>query len=323
MGQISRDGARKALAKYYSRVDVTIVNSLSDLEALVARKPDLVFLGMTYLPVNQEIGWQDPEKIWLNDYLDKHDIAYTGSSQAASSLERNKDLAKQRVQDAGLRTSPFFVAKKGHVVLESDISLTYPMFIKPSNRGGGLGIDSKSIVHTFDQLKAKVDSIASDLGSDSIIEEYLSGREFSVAILRQENTTMFATMPLELIAPANSDGDRILSSEIKSQDTERFVEVTNESIKDEISNLALNVFHALGAQDYGRIDIRLDGNGDAHFLEANLLPSLMDGYGNFPKACWLNNQINYEEMLLTIVRMAMPECDTPHTHKQTALAVSY
>lgn len=306
MGAISREGARSVLARHYTRVDITIVNTLSDLEALVARKPALVFLGMTFLPLNPEVGWQDPEKIWLSEFLEEHDIAYTGSNQAANFLERNKHYAKQRVLDAGLKTSPFYVARQGQTLKETDITLEYPLFVKPTNRGGGLGINNESIVHSFDQLQAKVHSVTTELQSDSLIEQYLSGREFSVAILRHEDTDMFATMPLELIAPANKDGVRILSSEIKSLDEERFVRVTDKSIQSKITNLALSVFHALGARDYGRIDIRLDNHGDAHFLEANLLPSLMDGYGNFPKACWLNNQLDYESMLLAIVRMAMP-----------------
>jgi D-alanine-D-alanine ligase len=195
--------------------------------------------------------------------------------------------------------------------------------VKPTNRGGGLGIDGNSVVHTFEQLETKVNAVKTELGSDSMIEEYLPGREFSVAILRQEATNMFSAMPLELIAPADVNGVRILSGEIKSQDTERFVEVADANIKSIISDLALDVFHALGARDYGRIDIRLDDKGGAHFLEANLLPSLMDGYGNFPKACWLNKQISYDEMLLTIVRMAMPQNEIESKLEHSVFAVNY
>ena len=68
--------------------------------------------------------------------------------------------------------------------------------------------------------------------------------------------------------------------------------------------LALHVFHALGARDYGRIDIRLDGAGVPHFLEANLMPSILKDYGNFPKACMLNETIGYEESILRIVDLA-------------------
>jgi D-alanine-D-alanine ligase len=311
MGETSRDGAKAALEKYFESVEITIVNCLADLQALVARKPDLVFLGMAYIPVNPSIGREDPEKIWISDYLDQRDIAYTGSDGPANMLERAKHLAKARVQASGIATSPFYVARQSRALHPDDINLIYPLFVKPDNHGGGVGIDSNSLVHNFAQLQAKVHSITMNFHSNSIIEQYLPGREFSVAILRKAYTNDYSVMPLELIAPPDQNGVRILSSKIKSLDQESFVEVTDSDLRSKVSSLALDVFHILGARDYGRIDIRMDDNGKAHFLEANLLPSLMDGYGNFPKACWLNSQLDYESMLLTISKMALTRA-TPH-----------
>src|SRR5207249_3275075 len=90
------------LAKHFTKVGVTVVNNLSDLEALVARRPDLVFLGMEFIPADPMLGPADPNKTWLSDFLDGHEIAYTGSSQTAHELGRYKPLAKQRVLDANL-----------------------------------------------------------------------------------------------------------------------------------------------------------------------------------------------------------------------------
>jgi D-alanine-D-alanine ligase len=305
MGIVSRAGAKVALARHFKSVDITIVNNMSDLQALARRKPDLVFLGMAFLPVNPALGRQDPEKIWLSEYLESQGIAYTGSDKFASMLERNKHLAKKRVLAWGLETSPFLVAEQGVKLRKDDIDLVYPLFVKPANQGGGVGVDSASVVHTFEQLQSKVHAIATKFRSDSLIEQYLPGREFSVAILRQEDSTQFWKMPLELIAPPDQNGARILSGEIKSLDTEAFVEVRDKDTRSIITNLALDVFQALGACDYGRIDIRMDAAGKAYFLEANLIPSLMDGYGNFPKACWLNIGMEYEAMLVRIANLGL------------------
>lgn len=305
MGKASRASAKAALAKHFTSVSITIINSVPDLQALVARKPDLVFLGMSFLPVNRTLGWEDPEKIWLSDYLELHEIAYTGSNQSASLLERNKHLAKQQMLVMGLMTSPFFVVGQNEGLRPSDVTLTYPLFVKPTNRGGGLGIDSDSLVHTFEQLQSKTRSISTEHHSESLVEQYLPGREFSVAILRKEHSRELLAMPLELIAPLDKNGARILSGKIKSLDTESFVEVNDNGISSKITRLALDAFRALGARDYGRIDVRLDAEGEAYFLEANLLPSLMDGYGNFPKACLLNIGLTYESMIVRIATLGL------------------
>lgn len=305
MGKVSRGAVLAVLAKHYNDVRITIIDNLSDLEALVERRPNLVFLGMKFVPIDHDLGIQDPNKIWITKYLDEYGIAYTGSDQMAHELERNKPLAKQRVLEAGLNTSKFYVARQNQPQHEDSMSLTFPLFIKPTSRGAGQGIDSDSVANNFDQLHSKVHSIATDLQSDSLVEEYLPGREFSVAILKDEHSSQFSLMPIELIAPLDKHGLRILSKQVKSTDTESFAEVTDKNIKARVTELAIDVFHALGARDYGRIDIRLDRTGTPHFLEANLIPSLINGYGNFPKACLLNINLSFESMILSIVGLGL------------------
>ncbi|HSW37135.1 MAG TPA: hypothetical protein VLG37_02065 [Candidatus Saccharimonadales bacterium] len=306
MGRKSREAVLAVLAKHYKWVRITIVNDLSDLEALVARRPDLVFLGAKLVPVDRALGLNDPNKIWVAGYLDEHGIAYTGSNESAHRLEMDKTLAKQCVQQASLATSPFYVVSKNQPLTAEQIPLNFPVFVKPTSRGGGQGIDSQSVANNYAQLQAKVRSLAFELNSDALIEEYLPGREFSVAVLKDEASAEFAVMPIELIAPPDERGARLLSAKVKIADTERSIEVTDELIKSEICELAINSFHALGARDYGRIDIRLDNSGRPHFLEANLIPSLKRSDGNyFPKACALNLNLDYEEMTLAITRLGL------------------
>lgn len=303
LSQESCDAIYNVLASLYSQVGITTVNNLADLQTLVNKTPDLVFLGMQFVPKDPLVDLVDSELIWVTSYLDNFGIAYTGSSQMAHEYEVNKNLAKQRVQAAGLLTAPYYLANKDTLV-SSDITLPYPLFIKPANRGGGLGIDPQSVVHNFDELRTKVSSIASRFGSNSLIEEYLPGREFSVAILRDAYSSELTAMPIELIAPLNQNGTRILSSQVKSADAERAIGIFDQTLKHKVETLALKVFDALGARDYGRIDIRLDSRGQPNFLEANLLPSLISGYGSFPKACLLNNNLGYRDMILAIVELA-------------------
>jgi D-alanine-D-alanine ligase len=305
MSQNSCDAIFAVLDKQYTTVRISIVNNLSDLAAIVNRNPDLVFLGMEFIPQNPSLGLHDPNKIWITSYLDEHDITYTGSSQPSHELERNKPLAKQQVLSAGLKTAEFYVIKQNQALVSHDVPLTFPLFIKPTNRGGGLGVDSNSVAYNFEQLVSKVSSISDNLKSDSLIEEYLPGREFSVAILKEEHSPEFSVMPIELVAPFDKNGDRILGGKVKSSNTEQVIEVTDEVIKSKVTTLALDVFYALGARDYGRIDIRLDKHGVPHFLEANLIPSLISGYGSFPKACMLSINLGYESMINRIIKLGL------------------
>jgi len=305
MSQASCIATQAVLAKHYAKVSITNVDMLDDLKALVARKPDLVFLGLRSIPENPALGFYDPNRIWLSAFLDEHNIQHTGSSYMAHTLERNKPLAKQRILEAGLATSPSYVVAYDKPFKIGNANLTYPLFVKPTNRGGGLGIDERSVVYTPTELESKVASISADLQSDSLVEEYLPGREFSVAILKDMQLDTFLLMPIELIAPNQGRGARVISGQTKSSNTEIVIAVTNAGLKTKVNALALDAFNALGARNYGRIDIRLNAAGVPQFLEANLIPSLIEGYGSFPKACVLNLGLDYESMLLKIVGLGL------------------
>ena len=316
MGVASREAAKSALEQYYDSVVITIVNNLDDLKALVLRKPDLVFLGMKFIPLNPELGQFDPNKIWLAQYFDEWDITYTGSTHAAHVLELNKDLAKQQVLDNNLCTSPFMLIPQGSIAQIKD-KLTYPLFVKPSNRGGGVGISADSLVLNTIELNTKVAMISDTLHSDALIEQFLPGREFSVAILKKPHSDGYYIMPIELVGePAADQTTRILSSEVKNSNSSEVLTVRDPALHQSLSNLAIGAFHAIGARDYGRIDIRLDRDGTPHFLEANLIPSLISGYGSFPLACDSNYAIDYEEMLCSIVTLALSRSNSENDNAE-------
>lgn len=309
LSQRSADALLVALNIYYSNVRITQINNLGDLEKIIVRKPDLVFLGVQYLPVNPALGAFDPEKVWISQYLQDHDIVTTGSGYLAHELEIEKPLAKQRVLLAGLKTAPYFVVMKDQPKINSSVDLNFPLFVKPTNRGGGSGINEKSVVHNHEELWSKVKSLADDLNSDALVEELLPGREFSVALLKDLKTNSYLILPVEISA------DGMLSSDVKSSNSEIVVTITDQQLKASVSALAVGVFHSLGGRDYGRIDIRLNSNDEPCFLEANLIPSLIEGYGTFPKACLLNENIGYHEMLLRIVDLAIARGEEMHLSK--------
>lgn len=303
MSQVSCDAIYKVLTKHYALVTVTIVNDFTDLEKLAELKPDLAFLGMKFVPADILLADPTANNIWLADYLESRGIMCTGSGSAAHRLELDKPTAKRRVLSQGISTAPYYEIKQGVELREGATEFSYPLFIKPTDRGGGMGVDSGSVAHNFAQLKSKVDSLAMDLGANSLVEEYLPGREFSVAILKNSEILEYSIMPVELVAPAGEQGERILSAQVKSDDTERFMRISDEAMESSVKALALDVFHAIGARDYGRIDIRLNKLGLPQFLEANLIPSLIEGFGNFPKACLLHLGKDYETMILDIVQL--------------------
>lgn len=301
MAKDSRLSILATLEKIYTKVGITIVDNMKGLDELVAKKPDLVILGMKLILLDPSKGYDDSLKIWLSSYLEEKGINFTGSDTDALVLEFDKHEAKQKVIDAGLQSSRYFLSRINQPTFKHD--LRFPLFVKPTNRGDSKGIDEKSVVNSKAELESKILSIHNDYSSDALIEEYLPGREFSVAIIKLPKSDNLLAMPIEIVAPANMQGNSFLSEAVKDADTEKVLAVDNPELCDAINALAIGVFRALGARDYGRIDMRLDSCGIPSFIEANLMPGLSD-HGYLARCFYLNDHQSYEGMIGSIVDLA-------------------
>ena len=252
----------KILSKRYKNVSITEINSEEDLEALVKRKPDLVFSGVKYFIFNNK-------NIWLNDYLEMFEISYIASSKAALDNESDKNIAKKIMQKNNIRTADFFITNPGEYLKESSIPIKFPLFIKPVTGGDSRGVDKKSLVFNFEDFTAKVLDIKIKQNSPSLVETYLAGKEYSVGIFEDSIDGSLRAMPIEIIVKKNIDGHCILDFDVKKNDEENVILVSDVVVFDKISKLAKDSFKALGGKSLGRIDIKMNHLGIPHYIEAN------------------------------------------------------
>jgi D-alanine-D-alanine ligase len=289
------------LSKSYENVVITVIKTENDLKALVKRKPDLVFSGVKYFIFDKK------EDIWLSDYLKEHNIDYITSNKEALSNEYFKDNAKNIVKNANVNTAKFFTTQPDEHPTESSLPVTFPLFLKPITGGDSRGINPESVVFDFKKYQAKVLDIFETQQSRTLVENYLSGKEYSVSIVENKSKNILMILPVEIIAVKNKNGHRVLDYEAKKNDLEEVIAVVDKKIRKELCNIALNSFIALGGKTIGRIDIKTSYNGILHFIEANLMPGLGNGY--FSRSFMLNENIDYEQMILKIADagMILPE----------------
>ena len=281
------------LSKVYSKVCISEITTPRCLEKLAKREPDLVFSGVKYFEFNGA-------HIWLNDFLELHNICYIGSNHAALDCEHDKGLAKSIVKEAGVVTADYVVMKANSFPTRKAANMAYPVFVKPVIGGDSIGIDDLSVVFNPEQLGAKIKQIFNVLDCDALVESYLAGREFSVGILEDEKSGVLTAMPIEIIAPKNNRGHRVLDFDIKRLDREHVRQVKNKTLHKKLSEAGKSAFTALGGRSFGRIDIKLCAAGIPHFIEANLMPGLSKGY--FYRSCAINLGITYDEMILLLCR---------------------
>jgi D-alanine-D-alanine ligase len=197
-----------------------------------------------------------------------------------------------------IKTANFFVTTPGKYLTKSSLPIKFPLFVKPVIGGDSRGVDKNSIVLNFKNFVKKVLDIKNKQNSSSLVETYLSGKEYSVGIFEDSIDGSLIAMPIEIIVEKNSNGHRILDFNIKKNDEEKVIAVSDIKIFNKLSKIAKKSFTALKGKSIGRIDIKMDHKGTPHFIEANLMPGLRKGY--FYRSCLLNLGITYDEMILRI-----------------------
>ncbi len=268
---------------------VTVCGSEEDLTRVVERNPDLVILAAKYMPV------ENGRDVWFSDYFTQNNITFSGSDRETLKYDSDKVLAKEHLARLGIKTAKHFTVIPGQYLIESQLPFAFPLFLKPIDAANGNGIDDQSFVENFDEFKAKISSLYAIYEQPVLAEEYLGGREFTVAVIKGGNGAMRVSA-IELVPPLSSGTLRILGATVKKHDTERLKEIELEDICS-VKDMAVSSFKGLGVRGYGRIDVKMDINGLCYFMEANLVPGMNRGTSYFPRACEIANEMSYDEVI--------------------------
>lgn len=207
--------------------------------------------------------------------LDAYKIHYTASEPLILALTLHKEMTKHIVRNFGFKTADFYLVEK-----EEDtekVNIQFPLFVKPVAEGTGKGVNGKSVVYTKDELKEKCNEIIFKFNQGALVEEFLTGREFTVGIIGTENEAKVIAI-MEIIVKKDTH-EQIYSYDNK-ENYETIMEYKyNDEIEDrdlveKCKRLALGVHKTLKCKDVSRVDIKVDKNGEPNFLEINPLPGL-------------------------------------------------
>lgn len=233
--------------------------------------------------------------------LELLDIPYTGSDPTTLCLTLDKGLSKRIVAAAGVRTARAWVASPGAAPQD----LRFPVIVKPNAEGSSKGISSTSVVHDAETLEAVLQAQTRRYSSSPLVEEYLPGREFTVALLGKEPRVLPA---MEIVFDEGAGDHPVYSFEhkIDADPSVRFVcpAELDDELGEALREAAATCFRALGCRDVARIDFRLDADGVPNFIECNPLPGLSPGFSDI---CVIAEKAgySYEELIAAIVEPAI------------------
>jgi D-alanine-D-alanine ligase len=206
--------------------------------------------------------------------LEMQGIPFVGADALTLSLTLDKVMAKKIFMAEGIPTPKFFEIKSYDNSINTD-HLRFPLIVKPRFEGSSKGLSDNSRVETTEELKKQVEYVINAYKQPALVEEFISGQEFTVAIVGNDPPEIFPVVQIKIDGRLQLNDKFYTFARIQSDRLEYICPARiNQDLKKKISELALKTYNAVECLDLGRVDFRVDGEGKPYVLEINPLPSL-------------------------------------------------
>lgn len=207
-------------------------------------------------------------------------IPYTGSDSATLAIALDKALCKKVLLQHDILTPKFQVMETGRERLSPD--LRFPLIVKPNAEGSSKGIGNTNVVDTEEELRAAVRSVLERYRQPAIIEEYVSGREFTVGLLGDKRPRVLPPMEIRF---KNPSVQRPVYDFVVKQEWEKHVyyecpATLTDAQRKSIEKVVRDTYWALDCRDVARVDLRMDAQGRIYVIEVNPLPGLTPNYSD-------------------------------------------
>jgi D-alanine-D-alanine ligase len=265
---------------------------LSLIEELARLKPDLCFNIC-------EGHWGDSRESHVPALLEMLRLPYTGSGVLTLALTLDKPMTKRVLAFHGLPTPAFQTFERDDERL--DPQLAFPLFVKPSREGTGMGVSAQSLVRDERELREQLREQLARYQQPILVERFVRGREVTVGVTGNLAPPVARRVPgdvgalrlasgLHFLPPLEVDFSAYPGSEagvytnrMKTEWAHEFRYLCPaplpEALVRELNRLTAAVFRVTGCRDVARVDFRLDTDDDdrPYILEVNPLPGLYPG----------------------------------------------
>ena len=189
-----------------------------------------------------------------------------------------------------------------------------PAIVKPLSEGSSKGIREDSVVSTQKELVERVKQRLDEYKQPVIVERFLDGREFTVAIIGNKELKvlplieiLFDDLPPESKGIDSYEAKWVWDDPAKPLDCISCPADVDPKLEAEIKRVAIDAYKALGCRDWSRIDVRLDEKDVPNILELNALPGMISdpkANSRFPAAARAAG-LTYDDTLLTVLDYAL------------------
>ncbi len=265
----------------YDTIPLILNGNLTDL------LPDLQKVDLVFIALHGGEG----ENGSIQGFLEELGIKYNGSGVLASALGMDKNISKVLAQSIGIPTPKWQLFN----TLEDSLKYkhtSFPIVVKPNDGGSTIGL---TIVHKASKMETAL-RYADNNGNGILIEDYIPGRELTVTIIGSK------VYPIVEIVPSHESYDYECKYTEGMSDYKCPADLSKAQA-DSIQKMSLDFYNLLQCKGYGRVDLRLDPDGNPWLLELNTLPG-MTATSLVPKAVAAKG-ISFNKLIQMIINESL------------------
>ena len=272
-------------------------------ENIKKANPDLVF--------NRAEGLQgNSRESHVPSILEMLKIPYVGSNVLTTAICLNKAWTKKVLLYHGISTPRFYVCQnlqEAKVVTDG-----FPYLLKPNEEGSSIGITEENVVHNRSELETKLGQMLLEYEQPILVEQFIEGREFSTGLLGRPKQEPEVLSILEIDFSKFPEVGGVFGQRAKTvlDSLDHYICPAQipQQLKHTLEQLSRDVWHALDAKDFSRIDFRMNKKGQLFFLEINPLPGMdFDTKENdlsFYPYMAMKSEYSYDELVRRLLESA-------------------
>lgn len=237
--------------------------------------------------------------------LEMAGVPFVGSDSLSLAVSLDKIIAKKVFTADGIPTPKFAELRSIEQLDSLPKDLKYPLFVKPRCEGSSKGLSESSRVENKEELRRQVELIILKYKQPALVEEFVRGTEFTVAIIGNEAPVVLPVVQIKIDGQLDLKDKFYTFGHIARPDAVEYIvpAPVSEKLMGRIESVALMAYKAIECRDFGRVDVRVDENGVPYVLEINPLPSLSteDVFSIISRY----EGISYEKMIVRILECAI------------------
>ncbi len=257
----------------YQVKDVVITRKGEWLENGMVRRPEnaLEAVDSVFIALHGAYG----EDGTIQRLLQTHKIPFTGSNALTSNIAFNKLLTKDLLKSQKISTPKHHkitrddIARLNIIVPELNSALGSELFVKPISGGSSLGA---AYAPSEDKLRSVLDELLKTY-EEVMVEEFIRGKEATVAVLENFRDQPQYVLPVVEIVPPSNDPIFSYENKYNGKTDEICPGRFSYHEKAKLEEAARIIHTALKCDHYSRSDF-IVRDGEVFFLEVNTLPGL-------------------------------------------------